>query len=441
MTKLSDLLKLKKQLEQLDWSKQARQVNTGLDELDKHVSRVYSDYGFDESSKQYANIVRRVERNRDELMTRLEQDIAAARLNLIKESNSHFKYDLTETSVITRAERWDTGEYLIEELKSTIGAIADWRWPVVYWEPNTGELTRLIVHGEPFYVIDDWDHSLEHVLKRLPNAMRRKVHLYSHEMFNTMLPDSSIGLAVVWNNWRFAKVNDIGEGIRRLSKKLIPGGYLLFDFNDGDTLQGAEDAEKYVQSFVWRDRVERFLKENKLEVDKYHHDTDNRVSYILARKAGERPYTAIVNKLAIAEKNQEEFDKLAEEELAKQQAEFDLRKYNEEQQQAAQAKLDEEINALEQSRRIDNRMILTKKLHKAMAHRTVCLQKHGRDDPMTVNADISVINLLLAQERYKDANQLYTRLVRHVHVDTLDHKTARRFSDLKQTIENIDSNE
>ena len=442
---LSKHIRQKAAVEQQDWNYEFRQLSKKLGEFSEAADTYFTEFpvDFNVSINKFHIINQQLQRHRDQFLSYLDETINAERLELIKAADQNFKYDLRGSSITSRASQWKTDNALIERLKSLIGQNADWRFPVIYFEPNTGELTRLVVHGDPFYVVDDFSDSIDYVLGRLPEEMTRRIHCYSKDAADDRIPDHSIGLAVVWNNWRFKRVNDIQADMRFLSKKLMPGGILFFDFNDGDTPQGAADAEEYHQSFIWQTKLARLLDDNQLEILVHQHSPTNRISYMLTQKKGERPKINLVNKLAVVEKNPRAFSELQNEETAVKEERWFRRLSKRQQEDTARRQLDAMISAEQKDREIDQTAILTAKLDRALAHLSVCIPRYGKNHDTTIRAQISIGMILVAQKKIKEATGLFQRITRAATNTTLSYDTAEDLQHLNSIIleKHIDTEE
>lgn len=436
---LSEILKLQQKFQQLDWHtpfEQAAVESTALLKLMHHNSDNQEIQAFKKDLGQLENLVRRIDRRAKQFEKTLEDQRRRSKLDLLKASDANFDFDLTESRVLERAAAWRTSKEVKDEIGGLLGQYVDWRFPVLYLEPNIAELTRYIVSGEPFYIVDDWEASIDQVVQQLTPEMFNKLHCYTKNSAIEYIPDDSIGLAVTWNNFRFKRINSIAADIELMSRKLLPGGIMLFDFNNGDTIQGAQDAELNLLSFAWQERIERFVANNKLEILHHKHMPDYHNSFMIVRKAGELPKLPLVNKLALVIKDQNEVSRLREEE--RQLREFYQNLENTEQKEnQARAERDQKLNELEKIRSIDHKQILQAKMERGLQHLQVMLNQHGRKHIATVQAMINVAILALLLEKPRDAKQIHqqvSRLIKHLDKTDALVQSSKRLDEMIQNL-------
>lgn len=227
-------------------------------------------------------------------------DMKPARIDLLKQSNLEFDYIPTKNELIDKRSRFKTPRYILEDLSGIIGRKVRWEFPVMYYEPNTADITRLIVAGEPFYIVDDYTESTKHVLNHLPPEMKNKVHHYNKADMATLIPDNSVGFVAVWKNFVFKKISVVQKDLELISQKLMPGGHLLFDFNDGETFAGARCSENQMYAFHWRERIEKFLDQCNLELVEYAKlNCSTGLTVALVKKKGTLVEINLVNKLGL----------------------------------------------------------------------------------------------------------------------------------------------
>lgn len=340
-----------------------------------------------------------------EYMAQLDKAIGQKRKELLTSVDRRFNHHIKEEGAIKRASQWTTGQELVEKLQAILGQEATWKFPVAYFEPNTAELSRLLVHGDPFYVFDNWESSIEHVLQRFPDNLSNRIHWYSWDAAKESIPSSSIGLIVTWNNFKFKTLNAIKQDIFDLSEKMMPGGLLLFDFNNGDTPEGAKLSEKNMQCFHWPTRLLEFCAENNLELVYQSDEPAYFTSYMLVRKQGTRPDLPIVSKLGLVTKNPEHLKvQRTNEEYTRTLLKRIKQKVDEE--EASRIERDQQLNDLQKTHQVDHQSLLAAKLDRAMNNLDHTIKQHGKNSEAAVLGLINVGTIVLALGRTKDAKQM-----------------------------------
>jgi len=210
------------------------------------------------------------------LYQQLETIKQQERQNLLKERSQHmFDYyrGKTETEYFEYTKYWNN-EFIIDEFLGIAGQYISWERPIAYIEPNIGELTRHIISGDPFYVIDDRELPYNNIVKSLPKASQNKIYHYNKKTALNDLEESSIGFCVSWNNFPFKSQGKIFKDIQLMSQLLIPGGYAVFNYADADSIEGAKFVEEYEVSLIWKEKIDQYAADNQLKEISTHEYVD-----------------------------------------------------------------------------------------------------------------------------------------------------------------------
>lgn len=434
----SALLKLQQDLNQLscEFSASAFDLEIkNLHELMQHNSDLQDHLQKD--LHQLHALLRRFQSHRRSYQQWLNDQIKIQRAKLLKSSDATFgnAKNWSFKAQLERAQCWKLDQDTKNKLAALIGKHANWKFPILYYKPNSAELSRLLVHGDPFYVVDQDRRSVDVVTKHLTSDMRRKLFYYNIDAMLEFIPDHSQGLIVSWNNFRFQDIKSIQEDIKMLAKKLLPGGCMLFDFNDGETVQGSLAVESALMSFAWKDVIIQELKDNNLTLLNCIHAPDYHVSYMLAQRSGELPTVPVVNKIALVKKNTQEAKRIEQEEIAARLYYENLTVRLKKQIKAHQLR-DKTLNQSQQH--TDYTKILEKKMDQNLAHLTAMLDQYGKKHRATLHAMINVAMLAYVMGRTRDTQNIYKQtvdLIKHVQPNT---ELQEAFEQLETLIRNID---
>lgn len=214
-----------------------------------------------------------------------------------KVSNQLFVFE-SEEEYYDYMLQWNN-EWAVDILAGVAGSVSDFKYPTAYVDPNSGEILRSIIGGDPFYVVDDRNLPYMKMLEKVPDATSRKLLLYNKNKAQTQLVPGSVGLCVSWNNFPFYTHGQITKDIGLMSNLLRPGGHVVFNYADAHTISGARFIEKNKMPVIWRDRMERIASEHDLELVNVFYDNQHNYpfSICLFKKAGEIEDLNLVNKL------------------------------------------------------------------------------------------------------------------------------------------------
>lgn len=142
---------------------------------------------------------------------------------------------------------------LVDEIKNTlIGRIqmyADWHYPGLQIGPQDGLLTDHMVACDPLYITDVYSEFLQSTLDQFNEVYRARVrpYLIGQDGFKTKnfseLPQNQFGFVLCWEMFNFVSLETLREYLTEVFGVLRPGGVFLFSYNDGDTINGAKNAE------------------------------------------------------------------------------------------------------------------------------------------------------------------------------------------------------
>jgi len=220
-----------------------------------------------------------------------------------KTSGSQFVFDSDE-EYYDYMKNWDS-DWGVDKFTGMIGNVTSFKYPIAYFEPNSGEVLRQVISGDPFYVIDNRTYPYIKLLDQLPNASHKKLLLYDKPKAQTHMVPGSVGLCVSWNNFPFYTHGQITKDLSLMCSLLRPGGYALFNYADAHTISGAKFCENNNYPIIWSERMDRLAQENDLELVKKYVDNsaDHSEMYpftiCLYQKKGEAEDLNLVNKVGL----------------------------------------------------------------------------------------------------------------------------------------------
>jgi len=337
------------------------------------------------------------------------------------------------------AKYW-TNDFIVGEFLGLVGQYVDWKYPIAYIEPNVGELTRHIISGDPFYVIDDRVLPYENLLKTLPNESQRKISRYDKKTATTELENSSVGMCVSWNNYPFMTQGKIAKDIKMVSDLLRPGGLFVCNYADAHSVDGAKFVEKSNVPVFWKERMDQFASENNLVEISSHEFNEYPFKLAVYGKIGKMPELPVTNKIGLVLPNETHLQQLRQEhteENTKQRAlnsklEQDLKRLQER---------DKLLKDLDEQRQLGKENLIEAKLQNAINHLNSMLAQYNNDHthPSVLESILHVSKLTYSLGRTKDSKNIIKRVSRDIEKMSEKNLIARKFREWQDFLNNIDT--
>lgn len=375
------------------------------------------------------------------LYQQLETFKKQERQKLLKERSryvfNHFQWK-DENDYFEYTKHWKS-EFIIDEFLGIAGQYISWKYPLAYIEPNTGELTRHIISGDPFYVIDDRELPYDNIVESLPKASQQKIYHYNKKTALNDLEESSIGFCVSWNNFPFKTQGKIFNDMQLMSQLLMPGGYAVFNYADADSVQGAKFVEENEVSIIWKEKIDQYAADNQLTEISTHEHAGYPFSVAVYQKNGKPIDLNIINKLGLVLPDEKQL-----EQKRLEQAKENLKA------KAVRSKLDQDLKRLQErdqllqdldeKRQLGQENILDLKLQKAINHLNNMIAAY--DDythPSVLEGLLHVSKITYSLGRVKDSKNLIKRVKRDIEKMSVDNLIAKKYREWQNFLNNIDT--
>lgn len=331
-------------------------------------------------------------------------------------------------------------DFIIDKFLGIVGQYIDWKYPVAYIDPNLGELTRHIISGDPFYVVDNRTMPYNNILQSLPIESQRKLLHYNKGTADSMLEDSSIQLCISWNNFPFMTQGKINKDIALMSKMLKPGGYTIFNYADAHSVQGAKFCINDTVPVCWKQKIDQFAKENQLTEKVTYQFDGYPFSVAVYQKDGHTDDINIVNKLGLVLENakfKQQLKDQQDQEKIKQSI-FDNKVAND--LQALKEK-DQLLRNIQIQKELGRDNVIESKLQSAINHLNSILAHNNSDytEPVALEAVLHISKLTYSLGRIKDSKNMLKRVSRDVEKMSAKHHSARKFREWEIFLNNIDT--
>lgn len=190
-----------------------------------------------------------------------------------------------------------TNRKIINDLSGYIGKTIDWRYPIAYVEPNTHSLFKLLVAGDPFYWIDDYELPYKTLKKSTNEINYKKILYYTRQQAKENIESNQFGMVINWNNFFFKPIFEIKNDIKFMSELLAPGGTLIFDYIDVLTSKGAKAVEEHDLVPTDFDLIDSIAKENDFVLENKISPEESFCDVAVYRKKGNKVDLNLSNKL------------------------------------------------------------------------------------------------------------------------------------------------
>lgn len=331
-------------------------------------------------------------------------------------------------------------DFIIDKFLGIAGQYIDWKYPIAYIDPNIGELTRHIISGDPFYVVDDRTLPYDKILESLPIESRRKIHHYKKETADTQLERSSVHLCVSWNNFGSMTPDEIHKDIALMSNLLRPGGYAIFNYADARSIEGAKFCCNFHVPVSWKESIDQFANDSQLIEKVTYQFNEYPFSVAVYQKEGKTNELDLANKLALVLPDEVYLEQLRQEEseeYKKQRALIAQR----EQELKRMHERDKLLRDLDEQRKLGKSNIIESKLKNAINHLSSTLSQSNHDyrQPSVLESILHISKLTYSLGRIKDSRNILKRVAHHIEKMSNKSPIAKKYREWQNFLNNIDT--
>ena len=331
-------------------------------------------------------------------------------------------------------------DFIIDKFLGIAGQYMDWKYPIAYIDPNIGELTRHIISGDPFYVVDDRTLPYDKILESLPIESRRKIHHYKKETADTQLERSSVHLCVSWNNFGLMTPDEIQKDIALMSNLLRPGGYAIFNYADTRSIEGAKFSSNFLVPVSWKESIDQFADNNQLIEKVTYQLNEYPFSIAVYQKEGKIDELNLANKLALVLPDQVYLEHLRQEESEEYKKQRALIT-QQEQELKRMYERDKLLRDLDEQRKLGKNNIIESKLKNAINHLSSTLSQSNYDyqQPSVLESILHISKLTYSLGRIKDAKNILKRVAQHIKKMSDKNPIAKKYQEWQNFLNNIDT--
>mgnify|MGYP006275284835 CR=1 FL=1 len=158
-----------------------------------------------------------------------------------------------------------------DELLARLSVNLNWRLPCLVINAYNSEVLQMASASWQLYVADVDDTLLEQAKNNISPGARNTIRTYNiknfHDMDLSVLPQAQFGCVVIWQVMERLTLPYIKTTLDEIRKLLRPGGVVLFNVNDCDTVVGSQLATNPVsKSYVTKDLLEPMVQQAGFEL-------------------------------------------------------------------------------------------------------------------------------------------------------------------------------
>jgi len=258
--KLSELVELRNQLEQLDVD-QAK-LNAQID-LNKIM--------FVAQASTNADLLTKLQTNYQQVQTDFDQfKVTAQQIlsDLNKQINEQASYWFQESYRLYDQEmsKFETTDYILnrrltmpidamELIRGRLRMHANWKYPGMIIRPGLENFVEELVCYDPLYLVDQSHDLLLPCLQKFNPLYQNRLRSYSiKESLNLpileKIPNNQFGVVFAYNFFNFKPLDLMRRYLTEIYQKLRPGGILIMTFNDGDQRRAVEEVENHFACYT-----------------------------------------------------------------------------------------------------------------------------------------------------------------------------------------------
>ena len=136
-----------------------------------------------------------------------------------------------------------------EELAGRIKRHTDWRWPGLLFRPGSDTFIEDMVPLDPLYLIDQNEELLQPAVAKFEPSYQRRLRQYIVDdrqpgPILKSIPNNQFGFVFANMFFNFKPLSLVNKYLGEIYQKMRPGGTLIFTYNECDSWQGVDLAER-----------------------------------------------------------------------------------------------------------------------------------------------------------------------------------------------------
>lgn len=291
--RLSDILSILENLQSLnfdssiaglqDYIKKANSYISDLDVINQD-DLLFLEKNLQESIAAYHTNIKKIEQKLSTLVFNNKKDYVLASQKIWADNFEK----MTFNEHLQWAPLWPPSSKEFEKFVEQIALHLNWKISGLILGAKNSEIIRTLTSTEPFYVVEQHTEYFKLQKEKFPVDFHRKMKCYNLNDLN-LLPNKSIGVIVVYNEFPFLPWDTISQILHILVNKLNDGGVIIFNYNECTTVAGLDRFEKSHMCYSTSSMFDSFFVNHNMNcVKKYVSETET-FSYLIYKKEGTTP--------------------------------------------------------------------------------------------------------------------------------------------------------
>jgi hypothetical protein len=164
---------------------------------------------------------------------------------------------------------------------------ANWQYPGLIYGAKNFDILETVKSNEPLYLIENYKEYFNIQKEKFHIDFARKLKCYSIEDIN-FLPKNDIGIIVAFNEFPFLPWSSIQFILQKFIDCLMPGGILIFNYNDCTTVRGFKAFEDRIMTYATPQMYLGFLHKQNFSLLEHYVSSKETFSYMIFQKDGNR---------------------------------------------------------------------------------------------------------------------------------------------------------
>jgi hypothetical protein len=290
--KLSDILKKSLELEKIDFASVIGKVNNYVTDVESSLNDLtyVSTAEQKELAEQIKHLLQQYQDNNLAISKNLKRIVYNDAEQYINAGEDIWKKN-SEQMLFHEHLEWiklfPPNKDEFTSFSSKIFNYSNWQYPgLVYGAKNT-DLLNAIKHCEPMYIMENFKEYFSLQKEKFHPDFIRKLKFYHLNDIN-LLPKNDIGLIVAFNEFPFLPWYSIQIILHKFIERLMPGGILIFNYNNCATVRGFKMFEDQMMTYSTPHMYINFLTHQNLVLLEHFVSDKETFSYMIFQKDGNR---------------------------------------------------------------------------------------------------------------------------------------------------------
>jgi hypothetical protein len=290
--KLSEVLDRLKKIQNLNFEESI----SNLDSFIQTVSQNANDLPFinkhelllieknlQESIEQYKNTVKNLEEKLKTTVFSNQKEYLESSKNIWKTNSEKMLF----SEHLEWSKLWPPSSIELENFTDQIKRFINWQYAGLVVGSKNSDVIKSLTGTEPLFVVELFTNYFKLQKEKFHPDFIRKIRFYDLNDIN-QLPNNSFGIIVIYNEFTFLPWDLVSNILHHISNKLIPGGTLIFNYNNCETVKGFIQFENQSMTFSTTSMYIDFLSKYNINCVKKYDSNIETFSFLIFQKEGHK---------------------------------------------------------------------------------------------------------------------------------------------------------